>query len=357
MAKPTPLHGEHLADGGRMVDFAGWDLPLHFGSQLQEHRSVRRHGGMFDVSHMTVIDIAGARAREFLRQLLTADVDRIEDSGGALYSCLLNEAGGIIDDLIVYRWSPQEYRLVTNAATRTRVVGWLAQHGPRWDIAPVVAGDLAMIAVQGPGARRLAAPALPGGLADAATGLAPFKAVREGRIQVGCTGYTGEDGYEIILPAADAPALWRRLRQDLPACGLAARDSLRLEAGLRLYGVDMDETVTPAEAGLQWTCDLRSEQRAFIGRAVVAEQQLRGAPRELTGVVLRDKGMIRAGQTVTVPGLGTGTITSGGFSPQLDHSIGFARLPAGAARIGHGTVQIRDQSKTVHIGSTRFLRR
>lgn len=356
MPQPTPLHSEHLADGGRMVDFAGWDLPLHFGSQLQEHKAVRQRGGLFDVSHMTVIDITGPQARPFLRELLSGDVDRIGRSGGALYCCLLSETGGIIDDLIVYRWSAEEFRLVTNAATRTKVVDWLSRHGVRWDIVPQVANDLAMIAVQGPAARRLTLPALPAGLADSAAGLTPFNAVRQGRIQVGCTGYTGEDGFEIILPATEAPALWRRLRQELPACGLAARDSLRLEAGLRLYGVDMDETVTPAEAGLQWTCDLQAEERAFIGRGVVAEQKRQGAPRELAGVVLEDKGMMRAGQSVTVPDLGSGTITSGGYSPQLDRSIGFARLPAGAIRIGRGSVQIRDQTKSVRIRSTRFLR-
>lgn len=357
MPKPTPLHSEHLVDGGRMVDFAGWELPLHFGSQLQEHRAVRERAGLFDVSHMTVTRLAGPNAREFLRELLSGDVDRIADDGGALYGCLLNDAGGILDDLIVYRWAPDEYLAVSNAATRAKVAAWFKEHAIRWNLAPIMADDLAMIAVQGPMARELALPALPAALATAAAGLRPFQAVRGGGIQVGCTGYTGEDGYEIILPAAAAPSLWRRLRQDIPACGLAARDSLRLEAGLRLYGVDMNDTTTPAETGLQWTCDLRAAERDFIGRRTVEDQRDHGARWELAGVVLEDKGMLRSGQTVTIPGLGSGTITSGGFSPALDRSIGFARLPTGATRTGRGTVQIRDQSKPVTIGSTRFLKR
>jgi len=356
MPKRTPLYPEHLADGGRMVDFAGWELPLHYGSQLEEHRAVRECAGLFDVSHMTVIDLAGPRARDFLRVLVNNDVDRIGHPGGALYGCLLNPAGGIIDDLIVYRWSEREFRLVTNAATRAKVTEWIRRQGEPWGIVPRVAEDLAMVAVQGPRAREWSGAVLAAGLAEAATALPPFSAVRDGRGQVARTGYTGEDGYEILVPAEAAADLWRRLRQAGAApCGLAARDSLRLEAGMRLYGADMDETVTPAATGLQWTCDLRAADRPFIGREAVAAEQAEGPRQELAGLTLEDKGVLRAGQTVEVPGLGSGIITSGGYSPVLGRSVAFARLPAGAARIGSGRVTIRDQVKTVRIGTTRFL--
>lgn len=339
-----------------MTDFAGWELPLHFGSQLQEHRAVRGHAGVFDVSHMTIADVQGDGARDYLRRLVSNDVDRIARPGGAVYGCLLNQSGGIIDDLIVYRWDEGNYRVITNAATRARVEPWLLAHAAPFGVRVEFARDLAMLAVQGPQARALADACLPERLRPALPPLERFCAVRDGRWQVARTGYTGEDGYEIILPGGDASAFWKALlASGVQACGLGARDTLRLEAGMRLYGVDMDEDNTPAEAGLTWTVALDPAERDFVGRRAL-EERLQSPPRwEFAGLVLEEPGVLRSHQTVDVPGLGSGVITSGGFSPGLNRAIAFARLPLGSKALGRCQVAIRDQRKAARICAPRFL--
>lgn len=322
--KKTPLHAAHRASGARMIEFAGWEMPLHYGSQLDEHHSVRRAAGMFDVSHMLAIDFRGGGARDFLRYLLANDVAKLATPGRALYSCMLNESGGVLDDLIVYFLGGDRFRLVVNAGTAERNLAWIdawrAQIARTLDVR--ARRDLAIIAVQGPAARERFWQAR-ATLRSATERLASFRAVEVDAVLVARTGYTGEDGFEIMLPAGEAVDLWRGLvNAEVVPAGLGARDTLRLEAGMNLYGQDMDEATTPMECGLAWTVDLASD-RDFVGRRALA----RDPGRRQWGVVLLDRGVMRSHQTVRAAA-GEGTITSGGFAPTLNRSIGLARMPA-----------------------------
>ena len=322
--RSTCLHALHVAHGARMVDFAGWEMPLHYGSQIDEHHSVRRAAGMFDVSHMLAIDLAGGGAHRFLRYLLANDVARLTAPGGALYSCMLNESGGVLDDLIVYFLGEERYRLVVNAGTAERDLAWIETWRARAAGALELRArrDLAIIAVQGPEARERFWQAR-ADLRAATASLAKFRAAEVDAVVVGRTGYTGEDGFEIMLPHAAALDLWQALAAaGVAPAGLGARDTLRLEAGMNLYGQDMDDGTSPMECGLAWTVDLAAG-RDFIGRPALMAQPAR---RQL-GVVLLDRGVMRAHQAVRTAA-GTGTITSGGFAPTLNRSIGLARLPA-----------------------------
>lgn len=337
-----------------MVEFAGWELPLHFGSQLEEHRTVRRDSGMFDVSHMAIFDLEGPDASSFLRMLFANDIHRLRNAGRGLYTCLLNENGGVIDDAIVFRRADGRYRVVSNAATRERVANWINRQAAAYDTQVDARLDLAIIAVQGPAARRRALPCLPAELREPAAALAAFEFAEQGGWFVSQTGYTGEDGYEIILPRNEAPGLWRALAEaGVAPCGLGARDTLRLEAGLLLSGQDMDETVTPLESGLGWTVAFDPPGRDFIGRTALEEQCRAGGLPRFAGLMLEDKGVLRHGQRVIVPGRGEGVVTSGIFSPTLDRSIAFARLPAGQYQAC--LVDIRGVSKPARATGTRFL--
>ncbi len=324
----TALHAEHQALGARLVPFAGWEMPLHYGSQVQEHHAVRRVAGMFDVSHMRVIDVHGAVAEDFLRHLLANDVARLRDDGAALYSCMLREDGGVLDDLLVYRCAPGSYRLIVNAGTAPQDLAWILQKRAQQDVAVALREDLAILALQGPQAREKFWRALPE-LRAATAALPRFHMTQAGDMMVARTGYTGEDGFEVTLPAVRAPDLWRALlAAGFAPCGLGARDTLRLEAGMNLYGQDMDTSVTPLESGLAWTVECAGT-RDFIGRAGLVA---RPPTRQLLGVVLRDPGMMRAHQPLR-GAAGTGELTSGGFAPTLKRSIALARVPA-AARPG-----------------------
>jgi aminomethyltransferase len=328
MGLKTPLYDTHLSAGARMVDFGGWDMPVHYGSQIEEHHAVRRDAGMFDVSHMLVADVTGAGAREYLRYLLANDVAKLKDPGKALYSCMLNERGGVVDDLIAYFIAEDRFRVVVNAGTREKDIAWLNQHAGAFGVEIRPRTDLAMIAVQGPNARTKAASLL-GAHGATALELKPFFGREFAPYFVSRTGYTGEDGWEIMLPAAEAPALWQALKNaGVAQCGLGARDTLRLEAGMNLYGNDMDENVTPLESGLTWTVAFDPPERDFIGRRALEEQKRAGVARKLVGLVLEDRGVLRSHQKVFVPGLGEGELTSGTFSPTLERSIGLARVPA-----------------------------
>ena len=347
MGHRTPLYDAHLAAGGKMVDFGGWDMPINYGSQIEEHHQVRRHAGMFDVSHMTVVDVAGSGARDYLRHLLANDVDRIEQ-GRALYSGMLNEQGGVVDDLIVYR-RPQDYRLVVNCGTREKDLAWMAKQSAGFDVVITEQPSLAMIAIQGPKALELAKSLLPS--ADALLALKPFHFVEDGDWLLARTGYTGEDGAEIILPGDQAVSLWQKLGDaGIVACGLGARDTLRLEAGMNLYGNDMDESVTPLEAGMGWT--LVFNDRDFIGRAALEAQQVNGHS-VLVGLVMEEKGVLRAHQKVFTAN-GEGEITSGTFSPTLGVSVALARVPAGSR--GDAEVEIRSRRFPVKIVRPPFVR-
>ena len=349
----TPLYDAHLAAGARMVDFTGWEMPINYGSQIDEHHRVRREAGMFDVSHMTMVDIRGPQTRDFLSFLLANDVARLHKPGKALYSCMLNEQGGVIDDLITYFIKEEWFRLVVNAATRDKGLAWLQRQGSRFAVAITEHHELAMIAVQGPDARSKVLPLLP--LADsvAAGNLKPFTAKHHGSLFVARTGYTGEDGFEISLPAGEAEEFWNRLLEsEVAPCGLGARDTLRLEAGMNLYGQDMDEDVSPLESGLAWTVAMKDE-RQFIGREALETQKSQGVQRKLVGLVLEGRGVMRPHQKV-ITSQGEGETTSGGFSPTLQKAIALARVPATAE--GACEVEIRGKPLAARIVKPPFVR-
>jgi len=351
--KHTPLNAAHRAMGAKMVDFGGWDMPLHYGSQLDEHHQVRRDAGMFDVSHMRVVDISGEGVRDFLRYLLANNVDKLQSSGKALYSCLLRPDGGVIDDLIVYFMNETWFRIVVNAGTADKDIAWMFEQAtvraPQLQITS--RNDLAMIAVQGPHAAAKLWLALPGSQ-KLAEGLKPFNAIEWNSMFIARTGYTGEDGFEIILPAKAAPSFWQTLNdKGVKPIGLGARDTLRLEAGMNLYGHDMDETINPLEAGLAWTVDLVSE-RDFIGKTTLVTKP---RTRKLVGLVLQDRGVLRDHQIVH-SNHGDGEITSGSFSPTLNQSIALARIPT-AVQIGDMVqVAIRDKILTAKVVKYPFVR-
>lgn len=328
MGLRTPLYETHCQAGARMVDFGGFDMPVNYGSQIEEHHAVRRDAGMFDVSHMCIVDLHGPRVREFLRYLLANDVAKLVQPGKALYSCMLKESGGVIDDLIVYFVREDWFRMVVNAGTQDKDIAWIKKHAPAFNTEVKVRKDLAMVAVQGPNARVKASPFL-GSLGASALQLKPFFSVGDDQHFVAWTGYTGEDGLEIMLPATEVAALWQKLlAAGVAQCGLGARDTLRLEAGMNLYGNDMDENVSPLESGLTWTVALEPKDRNFIGRGALEAQLKAGVKRKLVGLLLEDRGVLRSHQKVVAQGIGDGELTSGTFSPTLERSIGFARVPA-----------------------------
>jgi aminomethyltransferase len=354
MGSKTPLYDKHVESGARIVDFGGWDMPLHYGSQKEEHHAVRGNAGVFDVSHMTIVDLKGDRVREFLRYLVANDVDRLQESGKALYTCMLNEDGGVIDDLIIYFMTDEWFRMVVNAATREKDLAWIRQQASSFDVSVKERAELAMIAVQGPNARELAAPCIDPDYRDVALALKIFTGTEAGELFVARTGYTGEDGWEIVMPAELAPKLWDRLlAAGVAPCGLGARDTLRLEAAMNLYGSDMDETISPLEAGLSWTVAWDPADRDFIGREAL-ERQRDGATRRFVGLLLEDKGVLRNHQRVVVEGVGEGEITSGGFSPTIGRSIALARLPAGD--YDQAQVEVRGKLLDVRIVKTPFVR-
>lgn len=339
----TPLYRRHQKAGARLVAFAGWRLPLDFGSALAEHRAVREHAGLFDVSHMAITDLEGTGACDALRLMLAADVARLDEAapGKALYGCLLNEAGGVIDDLIVYRRGPERYRIVSNAATRDAVQGWLERLTAAFGLTPDARTDLAMIALQGPAAASLVEQLAE---ATAAVGLGAFEALEGDGLFISRTGYTGEDGFELILPGARAGQAWDTLvAAGARPCGLAARDSLRLEAGLNLNGQDMTPETTPLECGLGWTVHWTPEDRDFIGRHPLEAQRQEGPRWRRQGLVLRERGIPRHGHPVLDDAdQVVGEVTSGGWSPLLQRGIALARVDARTDRPLR--VRIRDRA-------------
>jgi aminomethyltransferase len=355
----THLYDAHVAAGARMVDFVGWNMPINYGSQMDEHKAVRSDAGMFDVSHMTVVDIRGPQARDFLSQLLANDVAKLVVPGKALYSCMLNESGGVIDDLIAYYMTDGGagedvwYRLVVNAATRDKGLAWLAKNGMEFRISLTEHFELAMLAVQGPNAREKVHGLLPPEVVRDIAAMKSFSAVLCGDYFIARTGYTGEDGYEVLLPAEEAIDFWNRLLDaGVKPCGLAARDTLRLEAGMHLYGQDMDEDVTPLESALGWTVAMKDERR-FIGREALQQQKDNGIARKLSGVVLEGRGVLRPGYRV-VTAAGDGLTTSGSFSPTLEKAIALARVPADVT--GACEVEIRGKLFPARLVKPPFVR-
>ncbi len=353
MSLRTPLYPQHVEAGAKLVDFGGWDMPLHYGSQLDEHHAVRGSAGVFDVSHMGVVDLRGGDPRGLLAWVMANNPDKLTSSGRAMYTCMLNERGGVIDDLIVYRFADDLYRVVVNAGTRRGDIDWLSRHAVRFGVTVHERDELAMLAVQGPRARALAAPLLPVA-ATLTMALKPFSACLDGDWMVARTGYTGEDGWEIVLAHSQLEALWHALlAAGIKPCGLGARDTLRLEAGMNLYGQDMDEETSPLESGLGWTVAWTPEERDFIGRAALEAQRAAGGLRRFVGVLLEDRGVLRAHQRV-ITRTGEGELTSGTFSPTLGRAIGLARLPAGDS--DECEVEIRGRRMRARIVRPPFVR-
>ena len=354
MLKTTPLNAAHRSLGARMVDFGGWDMPVNYGSQIEEHHAVRRDAGMFDVSHMLAIDVHGDGARAFLRRTLANNVDKLREPGSALYSCMLNHAGGVIDDLIVYLLSEERFRLVVNAGRTGEDLAWLESIRERLGVAPELLPrhDLAMIAVQGPLARARVWQTLPGTRAPTAA-MRSFHSAQLCELMLARTGYTGEDGFELMLPAGRAPLLWQRLLDcGVKPCGLGARDTLRLEAGMNLWGQDMDESVSPPDAGLAWSVDLASA-RDFVGKAALLAHPQQW---QLLGLVLTEQGGVLRGQQKVLTPEGEGEITSGTFSPTLERSIALARLPMGVETGAPVQVAVRDKQLAAKVVKPPFVR-
>jgi aminomethyltransferase len=353
--KRTPLAEEHIASGARMVDFGGWDMPLAYGSQLEEHHAVRQDAGMFDVSHMLNVDVTGPDAFAFLQRLVANDVAKLTVPGKALYSCMLNPQGGVIDDLIIYFFAADEWRVVVNAGTADKDIAWMlrVKQAGGFDVAIAPRRDLSMVAVQGPNARAKVWAARPAWQA-ATESLTPFVAAVVGDdTLVARTGYTGEDGFEIVLPATEAVQLWRDLAaQGVRPCGLGARDTLRLEAGMNLYGQDMDELVQPGQAGLTWTVSLKDAERRFIGREALEQF---ATPAAFLGLKLQERGVMRAHMAVRTKE-GMGELTSGTMSPTLGVSIGFARLPQGVRPGDTAEVDIRGKWVPALVCKLPFVR-
>jgi len=361
MGFKTALYNTHQAMGGKLVDFGGWDMPLHYGSQIEEHNYVRQASGMFDVSHMTVVDVKGQDAKAYLQYLLANDVTKIEAvPGKALYSGMLNPEGGVIDDLIVYNM-PQDasgawFRTVVNCGTREKDLAWMNKIAADFKVELIERDDLAMIAIQGPKAINLTKTVVSTNRAEVIDSLKIFQGLPEGEWFIARTGYTGEDGLEIMLPNTEAEAFWKALHTaGVAACGLAARDTLRLEAGMNLYGHEMDDNVSPLAANMGWTVAWAPAERNFIGRSAIEAEKNAGPAFKLVGLVLRERGVMRAEQLVSVDGSEQkGVITSGTFSPTLGYSIALARVPVSIGKQCH--VEMRGKHVLVDVVAPNFVR-
>jgi len=352
-AQRTPLYNNHVQAGAKMVDFHGWEMPINYGSQIEEHHAVRRDVGMFDVSHMTIVDVTGRDAKPYLRYLLANDVAKLTTPGKALYSAMLNEAGGVIDDLIVYFFNEDSYRLVVNSATRDKDMAWLELQSGEFDVAITERTEFAMIALQGPNAKAIVANLMSAEQHALVSELKPFVGVQLDDLFVATTGYTGEAGYEIIIPNDNVADVWETLRTvGVQPCGLGARDTLRLEAGMNLYGQDMDETVSPLAANMGWSVAFEPADRNFVGRSALAALKAAGTEK-LIGLVMEEKGVLRGGLKVMVDG-GEGVITSGTFSPTLGYSIAMARVPLPVGETAQ--VEMRKKLVTVKVVKPSFVR-
>jgi aminomethyltransferase len=302
-----------------------------------------------------VLDLSGPHTRECLRLLLANDVARLKDPGKALYSCMLNEEGGILDDLIVYGLGDELFRVIVNAGTADKDQAWISARAAAMGVRLEARTDQALLAIQGPEARKHVAALLSPADAARALSLDVFVGAQIGEWFIARTGYTGEDGFEIMLPAAAAEGLWRALSaRGVRCCGLGARDTLRLEAGMNLYGLDMDEHTHPLESGLEWTVAWDPPERAFIGRTALERLRAAGTVPRLCGLVLEERAVMRAHQRVIVPNEGEGMITSGTFSPTLSRSIALARLPPGQAR--EVQVEVRGKLLPARVVRPPFVR-
>ena len=330
------------------------DVTYHYGSQIDEHNAVRSDAGVFDVSHMNVVDLRGEDVQNFLRYLLANDVAKL-DYDQALYTAMLNEEGGILDDLIVYKLTDDFYRCVMNSATKEKDLAWVEKQAQNFKLEVTSRPELSIIAIQGPNAREKTLSVLSENLKEASGNLKPFRCTRDADWLVARTGYTGEDGFEVILPASDAPTFWKALlAQEIMPCGLGARDTLRLEAGLNLYGSDMDEGLTPLESNIAWTVAWAPEDRDFIGKKALDKQKTT-AHKILTGIVLDERGVLREGQKIFQGNDELGEIVSGTFSPTMKQGIAFARI--NSSDEASCTVDIRGKRLAARIVKLPFVRK
>ena len=355
MANTTPFYQLHVEAGAKIVDFGGWDMPLHYGSQLDEHHIVRQKAGMFDVSHMTIVDVTGKDATAFLRHLLANDVKKINQPGKALYSGMLNEDAGVIDDLIVYYLTDESYRMVVNASTQEKDLAWINKHSEGYNVKLKHQDTLGTLAIQGPESRALAMSVMTESRRQAAAELGVFYAAAIDDWFIARTGYTGEDGFEITIPQQDITSFWNDLiKAGVAPCGLGSRDTLRLEAGMNLYGSDMNETINPLEANMAWTVDLKDEEREFVGKEAIQAIKANGIKTKLVGIVLQGKGVLRSHQKVIIPDVGEGEITSGTFSPTLKMGIALARVPVETT--DKAFVEVRNKQLPVNVIKAGFVR-
>jgi aminomethyltransferase len=333
----TPLHERHVAAGARMVPFAGWDMPVQYEGVIQEHRAVRTDAGVFDVSHMGEIEVEGPRAHDLLQSLLSNDLDRI-GVGAAQYTLLTNEHGGIIDDLIVYRLDEFRYLLIVNAANREADYEWLKNREHRGSDVRDVSDEYALLAVQGPRAiERL-------GLPPAKSFTFEMADIDGIEVMVNRTGYTGEDGCELMAMADDAVALWDAvLARGVVPCGLGARDTLRLEVCFPLHGNDITPDTDPISAGLSWACALDTD---FTGVGELRRVKEEGPVRKLVAFVMSERAIPRQGMPIE----GGGEVTSGTHSPMLDHGIGLGYVPAELAEPGTElTIDVRGRPRRAEV--------
>lgn len=361
MGQKTALHEKHQQMNGKLVDFGGWEMPINYGSQVDEHHKVRTDAGMFDVSHMTVVDVTGADAKEYLRYLLANDVARLQQQGKALYSGMLNETGGVVDDLIVYLMTEPDvagewFRVVVNCATREKDLRWMADHTAKFDdVALTERPELSIVAIQGPNALAKAESVLTESRVKLIESLKPFQGVESEGWFFARTGYTGEDGLEVMVPEEYVADFWQALSDaGVTPCGLGARDTLRLEAGMNLYGSDMDEKISPLAANMGWTIAWEPAERNFVGRKALEEQRHAGTQQKMIGLVLETRGVLRSHQKVIINGEEAGEITSGTFSPTLGCSIAMARVSADVAGTCH--VDIRGKLIEVKVVKPSFVR-
>ena len=360
MGNKTALYDKHLESGGKIVDFGGWDMPINYGSQVEEHHQVRQASGMFDVSHMTVVDVTGPEAKAYLQKLLANDVAKLQQKGKALYSAMLNEDGGVLDDLIVYRMTDPDvtgewFRVVVNCATREKDLNWMAERGASFDVALTERPELAMVAIQGPEGIAKTRSVVSESRQQLIDGLSVFQGLESEGWFIARTGYTGEDGLEIMVPEDEIADFWQALVDaGVAPCGLGARDNLRLEAGMNLYGSDMDESVSPLAAAMGWTVAWQPEERRFVGRDALEQQKAEGVTEKLVGLVLEQRGVLRAHQKVIVDGVGEGEVTSGTFSPTLGFSIAMARVPVATG--AEAEVEMRGKKVAVKVVKMPFVR-
>jgi glycine cleavage system T protein (aminomethyltransferase) len=360
--RKTPLHKVHVESNAKMVAFSGWDMPVEYSGLIAEHLAVRRAAGLFDVSHMGEFEIEGPGSLSFLQRVTSNNVAKLVD-GQAQYSALPMPTGAPVDDVIVYRYSAERYLVVVNAGNLAKDWQWLLAQSPEGCELRDRSDELALLALQGPLAEAILQPLTPLPLRDIA-----FYHFAEGQVAgvpavVARTGYTGEDGFELFIAAEAAAPTWRALieagrsRGLLPA-GLGARDTLRLEAKMCLYGNDMDETTSLVEAGLGWIVSLDDVKGDFNGRSVLEQQKKSGPPRKLMGFEVVGRGIARHGYPVFLNGDSTGAVTSGSYAPFLEKSIGLSYLPAGSATVGTDLeVDVRGRRVPARVVSTPFYKR